>query len=57
MIKKSFNEHNAILEVKTTVSVWSWECSPASLPAQACVVKREFKKAEQLIKHAVYLAR
>lgn len=57
MIKKSFNEHNAILELKTTLSVWSWECSPASLPAQACVVKREFKKAEQLIKHAVYLAR
>ncbi|EPY86534.1 amyloid protein-binding protein 2 [Camelus ferus] len=24
---------------------------------EACVVKREFKKAEQLIKHAVYLAR
>lgn len=30
-------------------------CFPS--PAQACVVKREFKKAEQLIKHAVYLAR
>uniref|UniRef100_A0A8D2QSM3 Amyloid beta precursor protein binding protein 2 n=1 Tax=Zosterops lateralis melanops TaxID=1220523 RepID=A0A8D2QSM3_ZOSLA len=25
--------------------------------SKACVVKREFKKAEQLIKHAVYLAR
>lgn len=24
---------------------------------QACVVKREFRKAEQLIKHAVFLAR
>lgn len=26
-------------------------------PLQACVVKREFRKAEQLIKHAVFLAR
>ncbi|CDR18934.1 unnamed protein product [Oncorhynchus mykiss] len=25
--------------------------------SKACVVKREFRKAEQLIKHAVFLAR
>ncbi|KAB1265782.1 Amyloid protein-binding protein 2 [Camelus dromedarius] len=47
---EAMKEITAGLPVKVVVDV-------LRQASKACVVKREFKKAEQLIKHAVYLAR